>query len=130
MSETTGPGRRLASAGDSCGTGPENWTDGHTPKPAQSSAQVIPNGDWGNFVPLGGTAIQQIVVANNVDGRLEVFGLGGNRHVYHDWQLAVNGDWNGWRTLGDGGTDLRALDIDTNADDRLELFVLGGDGAA
>lgn len=64
---------------------------------------------------------------SNADHRLEVFALGGDRAVYHLWQLAPNNGWGAWQSLR--GHDLLQLIVRRNANGRLELFALGGDRA-
>jgi hypothetical protein len=39
------------------------------------------------------------VVAQNADGRLEVFLVGQNTQLYHNWQTSP-GNWSGWFSLG------------------------------
>jgi len=67
-------------------------------------------------------------VAFNSDGRLEVFAVGGDRAVWHNWQTAPHaGPWSGWASLGGLVTsDPAALD---NSDGRLEVFARGADNA-
>jgi hypothetical protein len=91
--------------------------------------EKTPNGnDWsGGLASLGGTNLQQLVLAKNADGRLELFALGGDRAVYHRWQNAPGGSWSSWAYLG--GIDLQQISVGTNQDGRLELFAIGGDRA-
>jgi Zn-dependent metalloprotease len=53
-------------------------------------------------------SIKQLTVAQNKDGRLEVFGIGMDDSVYHIWQLAPGGNWSGWKPL-----DSKPLDVKT-----------------
>ena len=46
----------------------------------------------GRWAGLGGYA-KQIATGNDADGRLEVFAIGGDNAVYHNWQTAPNGGW-------------------------------------
>ena len=39
-------------------------------------------------------------VAQNADGRLEVFARGTDNALWHKWQTAPNSGWSGWGTLG------------------------------
>ena len=40
-------------------------------------------------------------VTRNSDGRLEVFGVGTNKALWHIWQQAPHaGPWSGWASLG------------------------------
>jgi hypothetical protein len=53
--------------------------------------------DWPS---IGGYEVQACpVVGINQDGREEVFVLGGNSGLYHNWQLP-GGGWSGWAPLG------------------------------
>jgi acylphosphatase len=64
----------------------------------------------------------------NSDGRLEVFGVGSDRAVWHNWQKAPHsGPWSGWASLGGVVTSDPAVFI--NSDGRLELFARGADNA-
>lgn len=38
-------------------------------------------------------------VASNRDGRLEVFGIGTDHALWHDWQVTPGGGWSGWNSL-------------------------------
>jgi hypothetical protein len=66
-------------------------------------------------------------VANNADGRLEVFAIGNDTSLYHIWQTSPGGGWTNWGYRS--GTQLRSPTVGQNADGRLEVFVIGGDGA-
>ncbi len=67
-------------------------------------------------------------VVDNSDGRLEVFGVGGNRAVWHNWQENPHaGPWSGWASLG-GVVTSDPVTVD-NSDGRLELFARGADNA-
>lgn len=36
----------------------------------------------------------------NFDGRLEIFGIGTDGNMYHDWQVSPAGSWYGWQPIG------------------------------
>src|SRR5205809_7785979 len=63
----------------------------------------------------------------NVDGRLELFVVGGDGVLYHKWQAVPNGTWGDWYSAG--GT---ALSEDLRSEERrvgrVRGFVGGGDG--
>ena len=63
-------------------------------------------------------------VAPNADGRLEIFARAPDNAVWHDWQGAPNGSWNGWSQLGGQTTSNPVVSAD--ADGRLEVFVITG----
>ncbi len=71
--------------------------------------------------PMGGATPDGVSVANNADGRLEVFALSAkDRTLWHRWQLAPNGGWSGWVQAGPAMACRIA--VGTNADGRIELF--------
>ena len=41
-----------------------------------------------------------LAVAQNADGRLEVFARGTDKALWHIWQTAPNNGWSGWASLG------------------------------
>ncbi len=67
-------------------------------------------------------------IAVNSDGRLEAFGVGTDRALWHIWQEAPHaGPWSAWASLGGGiASDAAVAD---NTDGRLEVFVRGNDRA-
>src|SRR5205809_5864023 len=64
----------------------------------------------------------------NVDGRLELFVVGGDGVLYHKWQAVPNGTWGDWYSAG-GIALSEDLTVARNADGRLQAFVVGGDGS-
>jgi hypothetical protein len=92
-----------------------------------STAWQTNNGPWSSWQPLYGALITQLAIGNDNDGRLEVFALGGDKSVYHDWETAPNAPnrWSGWYKLG--GFDIQQVTVGRRADGRLEVVVLGGD---
>ena len=64
----------------------------------------------------------------NSDGRIEVFGVGTDNAMYHNWQTAAHsGPWSGWASLGGGVTSDPAVFV--NSDGRMEMFARGMDDA-
>jgi acylphosphatase len=78
------------------------------------------------WASLGGIVFEP-TVANNADGRLEVFVRGSDNALHHKWQVARNNGWSGWSSLG--GVIQGAPAVGRNKDGRLEVFVRGSDGA-
>jgi peptidoglycan hydrolase-like protein with peptidoglycan-binding domain len=78
---------------------------------------------WGSM----GGAIFDPVVANNKDGRLEVFVRGTDNAVWHIWQTSASNGWSGWGSLG--GVVSSPIAVGRNADGRLEVFARGTDAA-
>ena len=59
--------------------------------------------------------------ACNSDGRLEVFGVGTDHAVWHNWQTVAHaGPWSGWASLG--GVVTSDPSVFENSDGRLEVF--------
>ena len=78
----------------------------------------------------------QIVLAANVDGRLEVFLIGTDGHLYHTWQtspanVAATADLDSWAILspfiskGSRKASAKYIAVGRTADSRLELFYCG-----
>ena len=79
--------------------------------------------------PFHSTAdrLRRVVVAQNLDGRLEVFGTAADDTIWHTWQTAPNNGWSTWTPFHSTGDRLRTLAAGRNADGRLELFGTAGD---
>jgi acylphosphatase len=67
-----------------------------------------------------------LAVAQNDDGRIEIFARGADGALWHNWQTAPNNGWSGWGSMG-GWID--RLDVSHNADGRMEVFARGSDAA-
>jgi hypothetical protein len=65
--------------------------------------------------------------ARNQDGRLELFARGADQALWHIWQVAPNGGWSGWQSLGGVLTSNPA--VGQQQDGRLSVFVRGTNGA-
>ena len=90
-----------------------------------------------NWASLGSfpTEVGEFVqpnVAQNTDGRLEVFVLDGLSNLWHTWRTAPNGTWSPWALVAQANFKLSAgpsVGTNTNADGRLEVFTLDEQGA-
>jgi hypothetical protein len=99
--------------------------------------QDRPGGEWSGWWSLGQPETEaQVrvfgpVLAQNSDGRLELFVQGGDGAVWHLWQTtASTSAWGPWSSLGQpGGHDCGILEVAQNSDGRLELFTVASDGA-
>jgi hypothetical protein len=58
----------------------------------------------------------------NHDGRLEVFYVGTDTAIYHNYQVTPNSGWNGEAALGGYAIQLT---VAQNQDTRLEVFYVG-----
>jgi len=84
----------------------------------------LPGGPVGFAVALS-TAVAG---ACNVDGRLEMFGVGTDNALWHIWQTAPHAaTWSAWGSLGGVITSEPAVAL--NTDGRLEVFARGTDNA-
>ncbi|QYE33021.1 MULTISPECIES: hypothetical protein [Sphingosinicellaceae] len=95
--------------------------------------QTSPNGsDWGGggsgatAAGLGGFG-KDVTAIRNADGRLEIFYIGTNDGIYHNWQVSAGGGWNGESNFGG---QAQQLSLCMDQDGRLELFYIGMDGNA
>jgi hypothetical protein len=86
--------------------------------------------DWGQaWINLGGWALaRSVTVGTNSDGQLEIFVIGGNNQVYHQYQSFPNGSFSGsWASLGGW---VAQIAVGQKADGRLCVVGIGSDGAA
>ncbi len=84
----------------------------------------LPGGPVGWAVALSSAA----GAACNVDGRLELFGIGTDNALWHIWQTVPHGGpWSAWTSLGGVVTSDPAVAV--NTDGRLEVFARGTDNA-
>src|SRR6516164_8834360 len=65
-----------------------------------------------------------IAVSLNADGRLEVFFIGFENRIYHNWENPSLVGWNGTNPFQGKA---KALTVGQNADSRLEVFYIGID---
>lgn len=73
-------------------------------EPVWSIAQQWPGGPWGQWSSVGVAQLRsQLVLGNNADGRLQLFGIGGNGDVWSNWQSSEDGNWAGWVDFGGQG---------------------------
>jgi hypothetical protein len=68
-----------------------------------------------------------LAVRRNADGRLEVFRIGMDNTIWHNWEITPGGSWSGWTLLGVPENKGQSLAVGGNADGRLEVFVTGMD---
>jgi Rv2525c-like, glycoside hydrolase-like domain len=80
---------------------------------------------WSGLKGLGGEALS-LVMTSNPDGRLEVFYVGTDNAIYHDFQTAPNGGWYGQVPFGGKA---KQLAIGKHPDGRIEVFYIGTDDA-
>src|SRR5205085_4815291 len=95
-----------------------------------------PRGDWSNWDPLGKppTIIGVVplpAVRVNDDGRLEVFLAGSDNALWHIWQVAPNGTWSNWESIGRPPNigSISSPSVGAEEDGRVEVFVTASDNA-
>jgi hypothetical protein len=89
--------------------------------------QTAPNNGWSGWhslgTPGGQPAISAPALAQNEDGRLELFTVAGDGAVWHAWQTAPNNGWSGWHSLGSQGRlGFAEVGVGANDDGCLVLF--------
>jgi hypothetical protein len=97
-------------------------------------SQVSPNGSWredwrSKGRPSSEVGLRSHVVGRNADGRLEIFALGDDSHLWQKWQVAPNNGWNDtWKSLGAPPDAFLGLSdqftVESNQDGRQEVFVV------
>lgn len=76
---------------------------------------------------VAGTTIgdaQQVTVAVNQSGALEIFYIGRDNNLYHNWQTTPGGPWNGEAPLGGSA---KYITVGQNKIGTLEVFYVGMD---
>jgi hypothetical protein len=66
-------------------------------------------------------ALQSVSVLANVDGRLEIFGIGRIGGIFHRWQLAA-GDSSHWSPMAQMDGQLNSIAVARNRDGTLQVF--------
>jgi hypothetical protein len=83
----------------------------------------IMSDSWRGEFPLGGSG-DGLAVGANADGRLELFYVGTNSNLYHNWQTAPNSlFWAG--EVHFAGNSAKQIAVARNADGRQEIFYVG-----
>ena len=105
---------------------------GATACPAPTNTcQYAPPASAGGWAELYSNtdSLVMLDVASNADGRLEVFGVNAQGHIWHTWQTAPNNGWaGGWSELYSNTDSLTSLKVARNADGRLEVFGVNAQG--
>jgi hypothetical protein len=95
--------------------------------PISSPNTFLTNELWAGEFRLSGASAKQIANGHNTgrdrDGWLEIFQVGTNSALYHNWQTAPNGSWAGETRFANDSAKWVA--VGRNADGRLEIFYVG-----
>jgi acylphosphatase len=108
------------------------WLDRRLYTTSQNVANDSTRNAWTSWNVLGGEQWpDDPVVAQNADGRLEVFVVGSDKQLHHRWQTTPNSSsqWSEiWTVLGgEHWPPSSDPGIGRNADGRLEIFLVGSD---
>ena len=97
---------------------------------SQAGAGVDTWSAWTSLGKPSGVDLSPVLsVGQQQDGSLDIFTYGSNNQVYHNWQTAPNGGWNGWISFNKPpGVDLYEPAAGRNQDGRVEFFTCGSDG--
>ena len=93
--------------------------------------QIVPGisepANWTVGTPFAKDKANQVAVAENSDGRLEIFYVGNDTHLFHNWQIRPGiSDPTNW--IGETrfpGDSAKQVTVARNADGRLEIFYVG-----
>lgn len=89
--------------------------------------QMNPNNGWTQWHaldhPPASAGIVSIEVAQNIDGRLQLFAISYNNRLVSRWQIEPNGDWSEWNTdFPHDEFGFKSFVAGQNMDGRLELI--------
>jgi hypothetical protein len=85
---------------------------------------------WSSLgTPGGQHAPGGLVVARNIDGRLELFTVASDGAVWHSWQRSTGG-WQAWETLDSQAGGFNEVAVGANADGRLVVFAIAASSAS
>jgi len=88
---------------------------------------ISDNSNWAGETRFAKNSAKQVAVAQNADGRLEIFYVGTNNDLFHNWQLepGVSDPWNWAGETRFPGDSAKQIAVAQNADGRLEIFYVG-----
>jgi hypothetical protein len=98
---------------------------------AQTPPNAAPLAWFEHGLPAANVAIRALAVGRNADGRQEAFVIGGDDALWQHWQIAPNGGWSGWKSLGKPAGDIALGDrlaAGIDQDGRQAVFATAGDG--
>lgn len=102
------------------------------------NCENLEHSPWNEELELPGTA-KQLCITANVDGRLEIFYVGPDARIFHDWQLEPNAGWKGDDTLNNESNTswhgeealegcAKQICAGLNHDGLIEIFYIRPDG--
>src|SRR5579859_4024712 len=136
---TSGPGDTWNAAGvldgdSACGAAASFWgaqwsyPEVFTARTSGTGHLWWANGAWNKFQSFGATDLSHLSTLVWGDGRSEVFALGGDGAIWHDFWDVGKGDWSGWSSMG--GKLATGASTILWKDGHGELFAVDGSGAA
>ena len=101
-------------------------------KPQTIADQTTLKLPWFAEQTLANIKAKQFAVAQNQDGRLELFFIDPKNNLNHIWELAIPdthdpATWNSWSGVASFARTAKALTAGVNDDGRLEIFYTGTD---
>jgi len=94
---------------------------------------ITPFFPWDSLTGAQCSAKGGVQCVSNQDGRIEIFMIGSDAALWHNWQTTPGGAWSGWSSLGVPVSGFQAVGVPTvvrNADGRLEAFITDGQTVA
>ena len=108
---------------------PKNYPEIFTPTPAGGTAHLwLQSGEWTAFADLGGSGMEHMSTVAWEDGRVEVFALGPDSAIRHNWWRGDDLLWSGWESLE--GSFVTGASAIAWVDGHVELFATDADGHA
>jgi hypothetical protein len=83
--------------------------------------------NWTVGTPFANDKANQVAVAQNSDGRLEIFYVGNDTHLFHNWQIkpGISDPANWFGETRFPGDSAKQVTVARNKDGRLEIFYVG-----
>jgi hypothetical protein len=108
---------------------PKSYPEVFGPRTGASAVHTwLANPQWSPMHDYGGTGHSSLATLAWGDGRLEVFALGADRAIHHNWWDPNKNDWSGWQSMqGSFATGASAI---LWGDGHAELFATDAKGTA
>ncbi|HVY44757.1 MAG TPA: GH25 family lysozyme [Minicystis sp.] len=121
-----------------CGFGSVMWPSPYSY--AEVVAPLAPNGNvghlwwvsgqgWNTFHDLGGMGLDHVSTVIWPDTHAELFALGADGAIWHDYFVFASSDWSGWTSMG-GANLVTGAGVIRWQDGHVELFATDAQGAA
>jgi len=106
---------------------PKNYPEIFTPWHETSTAHLwLASGEWNTFQDFGGGHLEHLSTVVWRDRRVEVFGLGQDGAIWHNWWVNDSTYWSGWQSLG--GNFVTGAGAISWGDGHVEIFATDSSG--